>query len=190
MEIRVLPTALPEVVVIETAFVRDERGFFIETYHRQQYAEHGLAAEMVQDNHSQSQRGVLRGIHFQGNPAPMVKLVRCTAGALLDVAVDLRVGSPTFGRWVAEELTAENKRQLWVPIGFGHAFVALSEIAEIQYKCSAYYTPSAEGAIAWNDPDLAIEWPIAEPMLSKRDQQAMSLMAYLKNPMFRYEQGA
>lgn len=189
MEIRVLPTALPEVVVIETAFVRDERGFFIESYHREQYVAHGLDAEMVQDNHSRSSRGVLRGIHFQGPPAPMVKLVRCTTGAILDVAVDLRVGSPTFGKWVAEELTAENKRQLWVPVGFGHAFLALSEAAEIQYKCSAYYTPSAEGAVAWDDPDLAIAWPITAPTLSKRDQGAMRLTEYLERPMFRHERG-
>lgn len=189
MEIRVLPTALPEVVAIETAFVHDERGFFIETYHRQLYAEHGLDAVMVQDNHSRSQRGVLRGIHYQGPPAPMVKLVRCTHGALLDVAVDLRVGSPTFGRSVAVELSAENKRQLWIPVGFGHGFVALSAFAEIQYKCSAYYTPSAEGAIAWNDPDLAINWPLAAPILSRRDQAALSLRDYLAQPMFHYERG-
>jgi dTDP-4-dehydrorhamnose 3,5-epimerase len=190
MEIRVIPTAIPEVVMIETAFVEDERGFFIETYHRQQYADHGLAADMVQDNHSRSQRGVLRGIHYQGPPVPMVKLVRCTFGVLLDVAVDLRVGSPTFGKAVAVELSAENKRQLWVPVGFGHGFVALSEFAEIQYKCSAYYTPSAEGAVAWNDPDLAIAWPIADPILSRRDQAAMSLREYLARPVFHYEQGA
>jgi dTDP-4-dehydrorhamnose 3,5-epimerase len=189
MEIRVTPTALAEVVVIETDFARDERGFFLESYHRRRYAAHGIDVEFVQDNHSRSARGVLRGIHFQGPPAPMGKLVRCTAGALLDVAVDLRAGAPTFAKWVAVELTAENMRQLWVPAGFGHAFVALSEFAEIQYKCSAYYTPEAEGAIAWDDPDLAITWPIADPILSRRDREAISLRDYLARPAFRYGQG-
>jgi dTDP-4-dehydrorhamnose 3,5-epimerase len=120
----------------------------------------------------------------------MVKLVRCTAGAILDVAVDLRVGSPTFGEWVAEELTAENMRQLWVPVGFGHAFLTLSEFAEVQYKCSAYYTPEVEGAIAWNDPDIAIDWPNIDPLLSQRDQRAMSLRDYRERPSFNYGSGA
>ena len=190
MEIRVTPTSLPEVVMIETEVRGDARGFFTETYHRQEYVKHGLDAMMVQDNHSRSARGVLRGLHYQADPAPQVKLVRCTFGSLLDVAVDLRVGSPNFGKWVAVELSAENKRLLWVPIGFGHGFVALSEFAEIQYKCSDYYLPSAEGAVRWDDPDLAIDWPIAEPLLSQRDQQAMSLQTYLENPAFRYERGA
>src|SRR3954454_25073330 len=187
MEIRVVPTALDGVVIIETAFVHDERGFFIETYHRENYAAQGLADEFVQDNHSRSARGVLRGIHYQDMTAPMIKLVRCTAGALLDVAVDLRVGSPTFGQSVMVELTAENKKQLWVPVGFGHAFVALADGTEIQHKCSNYYAPASEGAIAWNDPDLAIDWPIADPLLSARDRAAMSLTDYLANPAFRME---
>lgn len=187
MEIRAIPTALDGVVIVETAFVHDERGFFIETYHRQNYAEHGLVGEFVQDNHSCSAKGVLRGIHYQDMTAPMIKFVRCTAGALLDVAVDLRVGSPTFGQSVMVELTAANKKQLWVPVGFGHAFVALEDGTEIQYKCSGYYAPASEGAIAWNDPDLAIDWPIADPILSRRDAGAMSLRQYLENPAFRAE---
>jgi len=189
MDIRVIPTAIPEVAVIETAFVRDERGFFMESYHRQQYEAAGLDADLVQDNHSRSGRGVLRGIHYQGPPAAMVKLVRCTAGAILDVAVDLRVGSPTFGKWVAEELTAENMRQLWVPVGFGHAFLTLSEFAEVQYKCSAYYAPEVEGAIAWDDPELAIDWPLADPLLSQRDRRGMRLREYLERPAFHYGPG-
>jgi dTDP-4-dehydrorhamnose 3,5-epimerase len=189
MEIRVIPTAIPEVVVVETEFRKDERGFFVETYHRQRYAAAGLDADLVQDNHSRSGKGVLRGIHYQGPPAAMVKLVRCTAGAILDVAVDLRVGSPTFGRWVAEELTAENMRQLWVPVGFGHAFLTLSEFAEVQYKCSAYYAPEVEGAVAWDDPDLGIDWPVAAPVLSARDQRAMRLREYLERPTFHYGPG-
>lgn len=187
MEIRVVPTALDGVVIVETAFVRDERGFFMESYHREQYAAHGLTEELVQDNHSRSARGVLRGIHYQDMNAPMIKLVRCTAGAILDVAVDLRVGAPTFGQAVAVELTAENKKQLWVPVGFGHAFVTLSDFAEVQYKCSNYYAPQTEGAIAWNDPDLAIDWPIAEPLLSGRDQRALRLAEYLRQPAFHYD---
>jgi dTDP-4-dehydrorhamnose 3,5-epimerase len=189
MDIRVVATAIPEVVVIETEFRRDERGFFMESYHRQQYVAAGLDAELVQDNHSRSGKGVLRGIHYQGPPAAMVKLVRCTAGAILDVAVDLRVGSPTFGRWVAEELTAENMRQLWVPVGFGHAFLTLSEFAEVQYKCSAYYAPEVEGAVAWDDAELAIDWPNDRPMLSERDRRAMSLREYRERPVFRYGSG-
>jgi dTDP-4-dehydrorhamnose 3,5-epimerase len=185
MEIRALPTALDGVVIIETAFVQDERGFFIETYHQENYVAQGLIGEFVQDNHSRSARGVLRGIHYQDMTAPMIKLVRCTAGALLDVAVDLRVGSPTFGQSVMVELTAENKKQLWVPVGFGHAFVALADGTEIQYKCSNYYAPASEGAIAWNDPDLAIDWPIADPLLSARDRAAMRLKDYLAKPAFR-----
>lgn len=186
MDIRVIPTALEGVVIVETAFVRDARGFFMESYHRAQYVRHGLDAELVQDNHSRSARGVLRGLHYQDMTAPMVKFVRCTVGAILDVAVDLRVGSSTFGQSVAVELNDENKRQLWVPVGFGHGFLTLSESAEVQYKCSNYYTPASEGAIAWNDPDLAIDWPIAEPLLSRRDSAAMSLSEYLTRPAFHY----
>ena len=187
MEIRVIPTRLDGVVVIETAYVQDERGFLIETYHRRRYAEHGIADEFVQDNHSRSGRNVLRGLHYQDLTAPMAKLVRCTAGAIYDVAVDLRVGAPTFGQWVGVELTAENKQQLLVPVGFAHGFVALTEGAELQYKLSGYYTPSAEGAIAWNDPDLAIDWPVRDPTLSQRDRAAMSLKDYLANPAFRWQ---
>ena len=184
MEIRVIPTALDGVVIVETAFVRDERGFFMESYHREQYAAHGIGDELVQDNHSRSARGVLRGIHYQDMHAPMIKLVRCTAGAILDVAVDLRVGAPTFGQSVAVELTAENKKQLWVPVGFGHAFVTLSDFAEVQYKCSNYYAPQTEGAVAWDDPDLAIDWPITDPLLSGRDQRALRLAEYVQKPAF------
>jgi len=186
MEIRAIPTALDGVVIIETAFVHDERGFFIETYHQENYVAQGLIGEFVQDNHSRSARGVLRGIHYQDMTAPMIKLVRCTAGSLLDVAVDLRVGSPTFGQSVLVELSAENKKQLWVPVGFGHAFVALTDgNRDPVISCSNYYAPASEGAIAWNDPDLAIDWPIADPLLSARDRAAMSLKDYLANPAFR-----
>jgi dTDP-4-dehydrorhamnose 3,5-epimerase len=177
---------LDGVVVIKPEFIHDDRGFFMESYHQAIFAGHGLTEQFVQDNHSRSAQGVLRGIHYQDLRAPMVKLVRCTAGAILDLAVDLRLGSPTFGQSVAVELTAENKQQLWVPVGFGHAFLALSAFVEVQYKCSAYYAPETEGAIRWNDPELAINWPIKEPLLSHRDQQAQTLADYRQQPAFRY----
>lgn len=186
MEIRVVPTDLAGVVAIETEFVRDERGFFIESYNRRQYREHGIDYDFVQDNHSRSARNVVRGLHYQGPPAPQAKLVRCTAGAILDVAVDLRAGSPTFGRWVAVELTAENMKQLLLPPGFAHGFATLSAFADVQYKCDAYYTPAAEGAVRWDDPEIGIAWPVAEPVLSGRDREAMSLATYRANPAFHY----
>ncbi|RPI28122.1 MAG: dTDP-4-dehydrorhamnose 3,5-epimerase [Acidobacteria bacterium] len=187
MDIRVLETALPPVVIIETDFVRDERGFFIEAYHRQRYAERGITSEFVQDNHSRSGKNVLRGIHYQDMRAPMGKLIRCTVGRIYDVAVDLRVGAPTFGKWIGVELSGENMKQVMVPPGFGHGFLTLSEAAEVQYRCSTYYAPETEGVIAWNDPDLGISWPCSDPILSRRDQQGMSLREYLKKPAFRLE---
>lgn len=189
MDITVTPTRLDGVVVVDTDFFRDERGFFIEAFHRQRYAEHGLDLDVVQDNHSRSGAKVLRGFHYQDMTAPMGKLVRCTVGAILDVAVDLRVGSPTFGEWVAEELTSENMRQLWVPPGFGHAFATLSDVAEVHYKCTGYYTPSSEGTVAWNDPEIGVKWPYDDPVTSARDAQGMSLQAYLRNPAFTYAAG-
>ena len=187
MDIRVVPTALEGVVIVETAFARDERGFFIESYHRQRYVEHGFTDPFVQDNHSRSRGGVLRGIHYQDLSAPMAKLVRCTAGRIFDVAVDLRVGSPTFGRWVGEELSDDNMKQLFVPVGFGHAYLTLTETADVQYRCTNYYTPPAERCLAWNDPDIDAAWPIlSAPVLSARDAAGMSLREYLQHPAFRY----
>jgi dTDP-4-dehydrorhamnose 3,5-epimerase len=150
------------------------------------YAAHGIHDGFVQDNHSRSRRGVLRGFHYQDDRAPMGKLVRCLQGAILDVAVDLRVGSPTFAQWVAVELNADNKRQLMVPQGLGHAFVTLSDSAEVFYKCTGTYAPSAEGTVAWNDPNINVQWPIGDPVLSGRDQNGMSLEQYLRNPAFVY----
>jgi dTDP-4-dehydrorhamnose 3,5-epimerase len=187
MDIRVVPTRIPDVVVIDTDFFEDERGFFMESYHKQRFAENGICEEFVQDNHSRSRRGVLRGFHYQDDSAPMGKLVRCLVGAVLDVAVDLRVGSPTFGQWVGVELNAANKRQVLVPQGFGHAFLALADGSEVLYKCSGFYTPSAEGTVAWNDPDIGVEWPIADPTISQRDQRGMSLKEYLQAPAFTYQ---
>jgi dTDP-4-dehydrorhamnose 3,5-epimerase len=186
MNVTLHSTLLEGVYVVEVPIFRDTRGFLFESYHQRKFAELGLTANFVQDNHSRSTRGVLRGLHFQDTTAPMGKLVRCTLGAVFDVAVDLRVGSPTFGRWFGVELTADNVKQLWVPAGFAHGFVALTEAAELQYKCTNFYAPASEGAVAWNDPDLAIEWPIADPIISPRDRQAMSLKQYLQKPAFRY----
>lgn len=172
--------------MVEPDVHRDDRGFFLESYHRLRYQEHGIRDEFVQDNHSRSARGVLRGIHYQDQSAPMSKLVRCTAGSILDVVVDLRAGSPTFGQWVAQELTEENLWQLFVPIGFGHAFLTLSASADVQYKCGGYYSPTAEGGVRWNDPEIGIRWPIAEPILSAKDRTAPTLAEYARHPTFRF----
>jgi dTDP-4-dehydrorhamnose 3,5-epimerase len=189
VEIRVTPTKLEGVVTIDTEFFRDERGFFIEFWHKQRFAEHGLHYEFVQDNHSRSAANVLRGLHYQDETAPMGKLVRCTSGRVFDVAVDLRAGSPTFGQWAGVELSDENMREIMVPSGFAHGFVTLTEMAEVQYKCTGFYTPSSEGTLAWNDPDIGIEWPVNDPVLSARDMKGTSLADYSKNPAFHYSKG-
>jgi dTDP-4-dehydrorhamnose 3,5-epimerase len=186
MDIRIVPTPLEGVLLIETAFVEDERGFFVETYHRQRYFGHGIQLDFVQDNHSRSRRGTLRGFHFQDMRAPMAKLVRCTHGEILDVALDLRIGSPTFGQTYAIELTATNKKQVLIPVGFGHAFQALTEGAEIQYRCDNYYAPETEGVVAWDDPEVGFAWPIREPILSARDRAAPQLSRHRVEPVFRY----
>ncbi len=166
----IVATTLPDVFVIEPKVFGDVRGFFFESFNQQQFNKAvGCDINFVQDNHSKSARGVLRGLHYQIEQA-QGKLVRVVAGRVLDVAVDLRQSSPTFGRWVAVELTAENKRQLWVPAGFAHGFVVLSESAEFLYKTTDYYAPEKERCIAWNDPDLAIDWGIDfPPLLSAKD---------------------
>ena len=186
MDMKVTPTKLEGVVIIDTDFFRDERGFFIEVYHKERFIQHGLDYEFVQDNHSRSGAKVLRGIHFQDMTAPMGKLVRCTVGAIIDVAVDLRVGSATFGQWVGIELSADNMRQLMVPPGFGHAFATLSDVAEVHYKCTGLYAPASEGSVRWDDPELAIEWPYRDPVLSGKDAAAPSLSEYRDRPAFRY----
>ena len=186
MDISVSQTKLDGVVLIDTDFFRDERGFFIEAWHAGRFREYGLPDAFVQDNHSRSASKVLRGLHYQDMTAPMGKLVRCTLGVVFDVAVDLRIGSPTFGEWVGAELTAENMRQIWVPAGFAHAFATLSNFAEVQYKCTGFYTPSSEGTVAWDDPDVGIDWPFEDPVLSGRDQSGMSLKQYMEKPAFRY----
>lgn len=185
MKTRIIKTDLPDLVIVEIDYFQDERGFFIESWHKRDFAAAGLDLEFVQEGHSRSGRDVLRGLHYQDTTAPMGKLVRCTVGVIFDVAVDLRVSSPTFGKWFGIELSAENKKQVYVPVGFAHGFATLTDVAEVQYKQTGYYTPSAEGTLAWNDPDVGITWPISNPMLSRRDQNGMSLKDYLKNPAFR-----
>ncbi|WP_449116992.1 dTDP-4-dehydrorhamnose 3,5-epimerase [Pseudomonas viridiflava] len=172
----VIATKLPDVLILEPKVFGDERGFFYESFNAKAFSEAtGLDRQFVQDNHSRSQKGVLRGLHYQIDNA-QGKLVRVTVGKVLDVAVDIRRSSPTFGQWVAVELSAENARQLWVPEGFAHGFVVLSDYAEFLYKTTDYYTPSAERCISWNDPDLAIDWQLdIAPQLSAKDQQGKSL---------------
>lgn len=174
---RVIPTELPEVVILEPQVFGDARGFFSETWNARVFAELVGPFDFVQDNSSRSQAGVIRGIHFQ-NPNPQGKLVRCNRGRIFDVAVDLRRSSPTFGHWVGVELSEDNHRQLWVPEGFGHGFAVLSDLADVDYKVTAFYSPDADRAVAWNDPDLAIAWPAGhEPVLSDKDRAAPALAA-------------
>lgn len=168
--------AIPDVILIEPKVFGDDRGFFFESFNHQRFEEAvGHPVKFVQDNHSRSAKGVLRGLHYQIQN-PQGKLVRVVAGAVFDVAVDLRRSSPTFGRWVGALLSAENKHQLWVPEGFGHGFVVLSEAADFLYKTTDYYAPAHERGIAWNDPGIGIQWPYqGEPVLSKKDQEACLL---------------
>ncbi|SEM06451.1 dTDP-4-dehydrorhamnose 3,5-epimerase [Stigmatella aurantiaca] len=172
---KVTETAIPGVLLIEPKVFGDDRGFFLETFHAQRYADAGIPGPFVQDNYSRSAKGTLRGLHFQ-EPQPQGKLVQVVAGAVFDVAVDIRRGSPTFGKWVGVELSAENRRQLWVPPGFAHGFCVTSESADFQYKCTALYSPQNERSILWNDPDLGITWPLSgEPKLSAKDAAAPRL---------------
>ncbi len=167
---RVIQTKLPGLLVIEPTVFVDQRGFFFESYHYKRYAQHGIDAQFVQDNHSRSVKNTLRGLHYQVNPG-QAKLVRVVVGKVFDVAVDLRVGSPTYGQWYGQILSAENKLQMYIPIGFAHGFCVLSEVAEFEYKCSTYYSPPDERGIIWNDPDLQIEWPVQNPILSEKDRK-------------------
>lgn len=162
------PLEIPDVILIEPRVFADERGFFLESYHRDKFAALGIDCPFTQDNHSQSVRGTLRGLHFQSAPG-QAKLVRVVRGQIWDVAVDIRPGSPTFGRWVAAELSETNKRMLFVPVGFAHGFVVQSDVADVLYKCSHVYVAETEAGIAWDDPDVAVPWPIDTPLLSARD---------------------
>jgi len=174
----VIETAIPGVLILEPKVFGDARGFFLESFNQRVFDEAvGTHVDFVQDNHSRSSRGILRGLHFQRGAHAQGKLVRVAAGAVFDVAVDIRPGSATFGRWVGAELSADNHRQLWIPPGLAHGFLVLSDSADFLYKASAYYAPQEEGAVRWDDPDLAIAWPDtgAAPQLSAKDATAPSL---------------
>jgi dTDP-4-dehydrorhamnose 3,5-epimerase len=166
-----IPTDLPEVIIVEPHVFRDERGFFLETYHQERYSEAKIDAVFVQDNHSRSVRGTLRGLHAQLR-RPQGKLIRAIEGEIYDVAVDIRRGSPHFGEWVGVWLSSENFRQLYIPPGFGHGFCVASELAQVEYKCSDFYDPASEISVLWNDPEIGIQWPadlVTAPILSKKD---------------------
>ncbi len=168
MSMRVTPTAIPDVLLVEPAVHRDDRGFFLESYHAERYRAHGITETFVQDNHSRSVAGTLRGLHAQ-RLQPQAKLVRVIQGTIFDVAVDVRRGSPTFLKWVGLELSADNARQLYVPVGFVHGFSVVTETAEVEYKCSTPYAAGDEIGIAWNDPDIGVVWNVEAPLLSPKD---------------------
>jgi dTDP-4-dehydrorhamnose 3,5-epimerase len=167
--VKVAATNLPDVLIVEPRLHVDRRGFFLETYSQRRYAEAGIAAAFVQDNLSRSVQGTLRGLHLQ-HPHGQGKLVSVVFGEVFDVALDLRVGSPTFGQWVGELLTGENQRQIYVPPGFAHGFCVTSETAFFSYKCTKEYDPDAEMGVAWDDPDIAIAWPLSNPIVSEKDR--------------------
>ncbi len=183
-----IPTELPGVILVEPRVFRDERGFFLETYQSRKFSEGGIDATFVQDNHSRSARGTLRGLHAQ-RAQPQGKLIRVIEGAIWDVAVDIRRGSPTFGRWVGVTLSDENFHQLYIPPDFAHGFCVLSEVAQVEYKCTEFYAPHAEITLRWNDPEIGICWPIESPLLSPKDQAGETL-GELMDRLPRYEGAA
>jgi dTDP-4-dehydrorhamnose 3,5-epimerase len=172
--LNVIQTSLPGVCIVEPKVFADDRGFFLETYNAARFREAGLPDTFVQDNHSRSRRGVLRGLHYQ-EPNAQGKLIRCTRGAIFDVAVDIRIGSPAFGQWVSVELTPDNQRMLWVPAGFAHGFLALQDETDVLYKVTALYDGKADRSILWNDPKIGIPWPTTEPLLAPKDGNAPRL---------------
>ena len=173
---KVSETAIPGLLIIEPKVWEDPRGYFFESFHQQRYAEHGINEGFIQDNQSKSQKGVLRGLHYQNPPFAQGKLVQVIAGAVLDVAVDIRKESPTYGQHVSIELSGRDKKQFWIPTGFAHGFVTLEDDTIFSYKCTNVYHPESEGGIMWNDPDLNIDWKITDPQVSNRD---------LDHPLFR-----
>ncbi len=178
---KIIATRLADVKIIEPIVFGDERGFFMQTWQQRQFDELVAKRVFVQDNHSKSTQGILRGLHYQTENT-QGKLVRVVYGEVFDVAVDIRKGSPTFGQWVGEYLSADNKRQLWIPEGFAHGFYVTSDAAEFVYKCTDYYNPQAEIAIRWDDADIGIDWPINKPpIVSQKDNQAMSLNQYINS---------
>jgi dTDP-4-dehydrorhamnose 3,5-epimerase len=166
---KITPASIPAVLIVEPEIFQDSRGFFFESYNQQLYYQQGITVNFVQDNHSRSVKNTLRGLHYQINPG-QDKLVRVVLGEVFDVVVDIRFGSPTFGKWVGIYLSAENKKQLFIPKGFAHGFCVVSEVAEFEYKCSEYYSRSNERGILWDDPQLGIDWPVQDPILSEKDK--------------------
>jgi len=185
MNINIEKAEIKDLYVITPDVFEDERGFFMEVYRKDKFAEMGINSEFVQDNHSRSSKNVLRGLHFQWEP-PMGKLMRVTLGKAFLVAVDIRKNSPTFGKWFGVEISAENKKQVYAPAGFARGFCVLSDIAEIQYKCTGAYNKNAESGIKWNDPAIGIKWPIDNPILSDKDNNAQSLSDWSKRPEADY----
>jgi dTDP-4-dehydrorhamnose 3,5-epimerase len=175
---KVTPTALPEVLLIEPVVHQDARGFFLETYHAPRYREAGIDATFVQTNHSRSVKDTLRGLHWQQGAHPQAKLIRVVVGEVFDVAVDVRPDSSSFGRWVGVAVSAGNFRQLYIPAGFAHGFCVLSDAAEVEYQCSEVYDPASERGLLWNDPDLAIDWPVSNPVISDRDRHHPTLREF------------
>jgi dTDP-4-dehydrorhamnose 3,5-epimerase len=181
MEIKIESRHLKDVVVLVPDVFRDDRGFFMETFRVDQFERHGLPTHFVQDNHSRSVKGVVRGLHFQWEP-PMGKLMRVTSGSAFLVAVDIRKGSPTLGKWVGVEASSENRRQVWAPAGFARGFCVLSDVAEIQYKCTGIYNNKGESGFRWDDPAIGIEWPLRDVSLSEKDRNAQTLAQWLARP--------
>jgi dTDP-4-dehydrorhamnose 3,5-epimerase len=181
VEIKIESRFLRDVAVVVPEIFRDSRGFFTETFREDQFKAHGLPVQFVQDNHSRSVKGVVRGLHFQWDP-PMGKLMRVSLGSAFLVAVDIRKESPTLGKWVGLEASAENRRQVWAPAGFARGFCVLSDVAEIQYKCTGIYNNKAESGIRWDDREIGIDWPIADVSLSDKDRNAQTLAQWLSRP--------
>ncbi len=178
---KIIETELPGVLIIEPQVFGDERGFFLESFHAERYREAGIDMAFVQDNHSRSRKGVLRGLHFQRRH-PQGKLVRASRGSIFDVAADIDPASPTFGQYVGVTLSDENHRQMWIPPGYAHGFCVLSDEADFEYKCTDLYYPNDEGGVLWSDPDLNIQWPLSNPLLSAKDLALPSLADLAKDP--------
>ena len=174
MSVSRVETEIPDLVLLEATAHGDDRGFLVESFREEAWAEHGVIGPFVQENHSRSSAGILRGLHFQTSPG-QAKLVRCVRGAIWDVAVDLRPDSPTYKQWEGVELSDENHRQVFIPVGFGHGFCVLSDVADVAYKLTSVYDPATEAGIKWDDPDVGVDWPIADPKLSERDMNAPAL---------------
>jgi len=185
MEFTLEKTGIRDLLVIIPEIFKDERGFFTETYRKDKISAFGVDAEFVQDNHSRSSRNVVRGLHFQWEP-PMGKLMRVTLGTAFLVAVDIRTGSPYFGKWFGVEASMENRKQVYAPAGFARGFCVLSDSAEIQYKCTGIYSNKAESGILWNDPVIGIEWPVKDPILSKKDEVAQNLTEWSRKPESKF----